>query len=221
MTLVFVNNSYTMPTDPLIAKADLDTASDSLNKSATNFNEVQNQVKDTYAYILERIGFYSAGIISLSITFLGYVIDKYKSIFLGDFLKIHLFFYLYVSWCFLVLSLTLSFANRWFNNSYSYYVSNQDYMEKNKTFKEKWLQLLQSGYPVVFREGEALEGSIIQTQGLVSHWGKLSDEHKTKRDIFLKLKDFSQNVVLICFVLGVSLLTIFVMVSTYHILLVK
>src|SRR3989344_8751700 len=89
----------------------------------------ENLLGATY-FFYEKLAFYSAGIISLSITFVGYLVSSSNNILFDEVLFLKLYQFLIMSWASLFLSLVLSLSIRLLGATYAARVTYKDWIKE-------------------------------------------------------------------------------------------
>lgn len=87
----------------------------SLEEAGVSYSNASDKLTEASFLFFEKIAFYSAGIISLSITFLGYVISKPGAILLNKSMGLPLYAWIFIAWFLLFISLILSLYIRVFS----------------------------------------------------------------------------------------------------------
>lgn len=132
-----------------------------LHKSEANFdvaigrfNAAQSETKEAHIAFYEKMAFYSAGIISLSITFLGYVISKNQTTIWVSLAGIPLAYLIFTSWVLFACCLLIGIFYRRIWSDFLFYTSYKEYLEAQKTNCEERVSF-QEHYP----------GHILSTHG--------------------------------------------------------
>ena len=111
--------------------------------TAESYNSALPKVNDDYVGVIEKMVFYSAGIISLSITFLGYLLNKdINSLLTTEIIFCFPnYFFLYFSWlCFIVVICSGIYV-KYFNAKYFFHMLSEDVMDSCKEYEESILNL--------------------------------------------------------------------------------
>ena len=95
-----------------------------------NYETARKDLLSATYFFYEKIAFYSAGIISLSITFIGYIVSKPGKILFEEIFGIRLYQLLIISWIILLLSLTFSIAIRLWGAAYAARVAHREWLLK-------------------------------------------------------------------------------------------
>ena len=202
----------------LIEKTKYDVNVESLGKSAKNFEKVQVYTIDAGIVTVEKMAFYSAGAISLSITFLGYIIANYKSSILQSFLFLPAYYFLYASWFLFVLTIVTGIMVRRLDAFYRYYAASKDYFLKRKNEKEQMIKLVDTDYPLILDEGATKESYKEQVTGIIDIAINRIDKDKKNEIFYFKLKLWIQNIATISFILSIFLLILFATIITNKII---
>jgi len=101
------------------------------------FEEAQHKTHEIFLSVIGKIGLFSAGIISLSITFVGYLTSNGKVDFSIKFLHVPIYMYLFTSWIILVVALIFSLAYQWFEGKYMYSSYLLNWTKQEKVYVEK------------------------------------------------------------------------------------
>ena len=116
-----------MDNDPLIAETNLKSSGDKLNKVYSSVVDMQSEMRNYSRDVYYRISLLSGGILSLDITFIGYLANK----------SVHLNYseLLYASWVLLIFSLIGGLYRNHYNLDMGHY---QTTIELNKARLEQW-----------------------------------------------------------------------------------
>lgn len=212
------NNGNHMFDQQLIAKQRHDVSTEALSKSAESFNQAQIDTIEAQIYVVEKMAFYSAGAISLSITFLGYLLQKYNVLLTQHFLFLPVYYVLYLSWICSTITIVTGIFTKKIDAMYRYYVAIAEYFDKNKTQQEKVLGLVETDYPIILDDGETIVSFKKLTTDRVDNFSKKIEGYKNKESFYFKTKILVQNVSMISFVLSVLLLTLFAILITNKII---
>lgn len=204
--------------DYTILQKELEESQDNRVIEWKKFQEAEKEYRDSTVSFFDKISFYSAGIISLSITFLGYLLSQEKLILLSCFFKIPIYYFLYISWPLLMLALIAGLLvrrNDAFHNFFScqchYYKSEEEFHNKKTEFLEV--------YPHIISKNNDIEKDIEICK---------NNSKRLKEDIICKLEKnenkyfkyytLVQKISVITFVLGIFFLLLFTIFSTYKII---
>ena len=198
-----------------IKKSDFESSQNDYKKASEDFERIQIEVMDSNIAVAEKMAFYAAGIISLSITFVGSLIERNKIILTSPFLHLPLISWLFVSWCLLLVALILGLMVKWLNNKYYYFVASSEWIDKQQKREKKMIDLLQAGHPWVFREGQTKESLLADSQKTIDANQATLEDLDKKENIYLEMKIWFIRLVFVSFILGVIFLAVFAMRSTY------
>lgn len=95
-------------------------------------NAAQKDSRDATYFFYEKLAFYTAGAIPLSITFVGYLVSKPGNLLSKDFLFLKLYELLMISWGLLFLSLVLSIGLRLWGADYAFRTAHKEWLEELK-----------------------------------------------------------------------------------------
>ena len=208
----------TMFDERIIAKQRHDVSAEALNKSAEAFNQAQVDTIEAQLYVVEKMAFYSAGAISLSITFLGYLLQKYNIFLLEKVLFVPIYHILYLSWICSAITIITGISAKRVDSLYRYYVAVADYFGSNKTQQEKVLDLIDTDYPIILDEEQTMDSFKQTTTEKIGKYSKRVEGYKSKENLYFKTKIWIQNISMISFVLSILLLTLFAILITNKII---
>jgi hypothetical protein len=194
--------------------ADLETSRLNLNGTIQEFMVNQKDYKKNLWIILEKMGFYSAGIISLSTTFIGFIISVDKSVIAQELaFQIPISLLLFASWFIFAACLVLAFAYKWFDNYYMYYSSKFNLVKNHRDYDKEQLKLIKADSNIDFAENitheiysNDLTKKIKQLEEIITNTDKKQKEH-------LKISTILQYIIPILFILGIILLLFFISLS--------
>lgn len=191
-----------------VAKSRLDTADSVASQAGADFNKTQEDTKEQGVQVAEKIAFYSGGIISLTITFLGYILSNQNSrqILTPRLMGMPLYYYLYISLIIFIATILFGLFARRFDAFYTFYAAYVHFIKKSKTREEKVLEMIYSGYPLVGDTPEELEK---KTKKNINIYDTQLPLNKGHMDRSFKFKMACLNGATIGFVLGIMLLSIF------------
>lgn len=195
-------------------KTDVDFASKEAGEAVATFNATQNKVNEDIVQGLHQLSYLAAGTISLSITFLGYILGQGEVARLAlhhlVFVHIQVIWILFTSWIFLFLVILGGQMYRFINAWYLYAEAGALWTEKSASVKGKILDYVIAGMPIVFREaGDRVEG---RTQLEVSkeNYLNLNNTFKKSKEFWFLLVEWSRKIVVWMFILGMLALLVFV-----------
>lgn len=196
-------------------KQEAESAQNDANIAWEKFDKIQINHKKEVINIFEKMSLYSAGIISLSITFVGYVLSENKSVLLVNLINIPIYIFLYISWVVLAINLIIGLVIRWADSLYLFFNSQHFVHEKRKESEEKKLELLKTYSNLVFSKESGRDEQIriceINIETLNSH---LIKETKNKENLYFISVKWLQKVSVTMFILGIIFLLIFVIKAT-------
>ena len=195
-----------------------DTATKELNKASKMFEERQIETNNNSVKFSEKLSLSSVGIISLSMTFVGYLINENKQIFSLPFIccdyHFPIYVFLYFGWGFLMVVSILGLFIRHFSNKYLYFNSQRYYLESKKETTEKRISFLKI-YPNIDDVNDRSRKEIIndEKQELGNIEEQLSSSKRKKEDFLLKLQNSSMQIIIISFVIGIISILSFIILS--------
>jgi ABC-type multidrug transport system fused ATPase/permease subunit len=196
-------------------KQEAESAQDEANSAWKKFDIAQINHKKEVINIFEKMSLYSAGIISLSITFVGYILSENKSVFLVDFINIPIYIFLYISWGVLTVNLIIGLIIRWADSLYLFFNYQHFFHKKRKESEEKKLELLNNYSNMIFSadSGRNEEIKICKTniETLNEH---LIKKTKNKEEFYLKSVKWLQRISITMFIAGIIFLLAFVINAT-------
>ena len=89
----------------LQTKQELESVQNEVEIARKIFEDTNTSYRDNSFQVFEKIAFYAVGSISLSITYVGYVLSQQTEVLKVSVFYLPLYVYLFISWAFLVLSL--------------------------------------------------------------------------------------------------------------------
>lgn len=149
----------------LKTKQELENAQNELENSRKIFNETSISYRNNILQVFEKIAFYSVGSISLSITYVGYVLSQKTGVLSEIVFYMSLYVYLFISWGFLVVSLLTTLFVRWTDITYVFWARQKEYYQAKKKEHEKMIPFLETYPTLVFPSGKnkETEKAIYQT----------------------------------------------------------
>lgn len=104
--------------------------------SAQQFDDVatklnlasEDQVRERVV-VIDKLAFQSAGIVSLSMTFVGYLLEDYRGVLATPLVEIPLYQYLFASWFLLAATLLLSLFVRWWSARHVVWAASSNFFE--------------------------------------------------------------------------------------------
>src|SRR5271157_5400151 len=115
-----------------IREAALRKSEEDFKVAIERFSAAQVESKEAHITFYEKMAFYAAGIISLSITFLGYVISKNQAVIWVVFAGAPLAYLIFTSWILFVGCLLIGVSYRRIWSDFLFYTSYKEYLEAQK-----------------------------------------------------------------------------------------
>lgn len=194
---------------------DVQTAQKATNKAVERFETSQISYKKEVTTVFEKMSIFSAGIISLSITFLTTLIPENKDLLTENTLKIPTYIFLYVSWILLTLNLIVGLAIRWFDSLYNFFSAQLNWQKKRKELEKTNLQFNQRYPNIVFSQNSNRENEVaIGEKNIKTLTNFLIPETQKKETFYFKTGRIFQKIAVIFFVLGLLSLLFFIIKIT-------
>lgn len=194
---------------------DVQSAQKATNKAAGYFEESQLTYKKEMITVFEKMSLFSAGIISLSITFVGALIPDNSTLLAENILGVPVHVLLYISWASLTLNLIFGLAVRWADSMYLFFNAQGYWHKRRKKHEELNLQLNESYPNLVFSEDTSRENEIvIAKRNIETLSSTLIPRTKKKETFYFKVTKNIQKSATLTFALGILFLLIFVIKVT-------
>src|SRR3989338_10236421 len=132
----------------LKTKQELESAQNEVETSRKIFEDTNTSYRSNILQVFEKIAFYAVGSISLSITYVGYVLSQQTEILKEIVFYLPLYVYLFISWAFLVLSLLTTLFVRWTDITYVFWGKQKVYYQAKNKAAEKMIPFIES-YPTI------------------------------------------------------------------------
>ncbi|MCR4278991.1 MAG: hypothetical protein NUV81_03770 [bacterium] len=184
--------------------------------AATKFDAVQVKITEQQDAVIDKIVLYSAGIISLSITFVGSVLEKYASVFNQPVIsELPLKYVLFFAWVSLLVSFLAGFIVRWVYPLFFFWNSQLDWKQKRENFLKAKIAYLQK-YLTLNPDGRTQEEQkSIEEQNLEKLQGNKA--HITeKKEWNWRIYEMAQKTCLVAFGSGIFLLACFALLFVYQ-----
>ncbi len=195
-----------------------DIANKELDKASKMFEERQIKTNNNSVKFSEKLSLSSIGIISLSMTFVGYLINENKQIFSSSLIccdyHFPIYVFLYFGWiCLMVVSI-LGLFIRHFSNKYLYFNSLRYYLESDKKATKKKIPYLET-YPNIHDiNGKNKEEMINSEKEVLKNREDLLSLPKMKKEsFFLKLQNISMQIIIVLFIAGMISVLVFIILS--------
>lgn len=195
-------------------KADIELANKEASDAVGIFNATQNKVNEDITQGLHQLSYFAAGTISLSITFLGYLLGQ------GEVAKLALHYLilnhiqvlgvLFGSWVLLFLVILGGQMYRFINAWYLYAEAGALWTERSASSKEKILNYATAGLPIIFRETDDRNEGVANLEASKINYLSLNDTFKRNKEFWFLLVEWSRKLVVGAFVLGMLALLVFV-----------
>lgn len=187
----------------LIANSNLKSAGEKLGKVHTSVVEIQGEMRNHSREFYYRLALLSGGILSLDITFIGYLSSKSATLHYSELL--------FLSWFFLIIGLIGALYRNHYNLDMGHYQTtntlNQSYLEQYQA-KLALLKLHPSSF-INLKTRRDVEDDIKQTEENINTVNKAIEHNKGKAHINSRSWLIAQGMAHTGFVLGLILTTLF------------
>lgn len=200
----------------LKTKQELENAQNELENARKIFNETSNSYRSNILRVFEKIAFYSVGSMSLSITYVGYILSQKTGILNEIIFCLPLYIYLFISWGFLVISLLTTLFVRWTDITYVFWARQKEYYKAKKKEHEKMIPFLDTYPTIIFSSGETKESEKAIYQNNIKTLNEIliPTSANYEKKSFL-LDRIIRYVAVGSFVLGILLLLFFAVWTVY------
>jgi hypothetical protein len=205
-----------------LTKILLDSAQNKASQGASFFNETQKWVNEEIVQGLHNLSYFSAGTISISITFLGYLIgqgDKAHDVLtINLFCNFKILWVLFISWGFLFITLLIGLLARFSNAWYRNYEAAFNWLSLSEESEKHKIKYMASGGTIVSPTSSNQKDVIQEIEESKNNYSKLAEISKRKKGFYLDLTAWSRKISILCFILGMLLLLVFVILSVVFLL---
>ena len=182
-------------------------ASESLSVTAVSFTKTQRRVNSDLVKVVERVVFYSAGIISLSMTFIGSLLHDGTNPVRIVVHCVPLIYPLFFAWSALLLAFLSGLFVRWHNGKHLFFVDASDHYKKSQEFHSAQEKHVQSGLPVGFTGGVTKE-TFLENLSKQLEWDKKTHHEMQKGNkTAMRWKLALQYICFVSFIVGFIVLT--------------
>lgn len=194
---------------------DISSSQKEAKEAGKKFYDSQINYKRELLTIFEKMSLFSAGIISLSITFVSGLVPTYKNLMLTQLFTLPIYIYLYISWTSLTLNLIIGLFLRWADALYLFFNQQKEYHKKNKKFQEVKLSF-DNNYPNIIFSEDTNKDQEIQTgiKNIETLKDTLIPAVEKKENLYYLISKGLQSGSVITFILGISLLLLFIIKIT-------
>ncbi len=185
-----------------------------LDEATEAFSQTNDELMSVTASFFEKIALYSGGIISVSITFIGYLLSIDTTVLLQKFLGLHIYWIIFFGWLLLFLSLLLGIYIRLFSATYA---SRQMHSEWVKFFEKDRMNMLK-----MIRAGEAsvnginkeeLPGWLLGAEDTVNRYSSVIKKSEKSVTIYDFISSYIRKITVLFFILGCLAVLLFVALS--------
>lgn len=198
-----------MPPNPLdyqIHTAKIQDLGDTASKSALRFNETQAKVIEEYVSVVEKIALYSAGIISLSITFFGGLLDKHVDLLHVCVFGVATKNLLLYSWIAFLIAFITGLFTRWFNATYLFWSSRAEQVNDSNALTQARIDYAKADFEIVSLGGKNTQEWLINAEHVHEGNKKLHEDVKPLSARYFTIKTNIRRVCFFSFSLGLVLL---------------
>ncbi|MHB1769479.1 MAG: hypothetical protein ACYCPH_00090 [Minisyncoccota bacterium] len=207
-----------MPPEQQLARARIENAEALGREAARYYNKTQEKVFDDIAKGLQQISLVAAGTISLSITFLGYVIEKSSDqiLLVEHLLHIPILFILFGSWCLLLLSVILGLLYRLIHSWNWYALAGNAWAQHGIEVWDAHLAHNALGGVTIAPESPDTPLTREHMEKTKLTWIGTTNTFASHRKRYEFLLRWCRRITIGAFILGLLLLLIFVIVVAYN-----
>ncbi len=200
----------------LQTKQELESAQNEVETARKIFEDTNTSYRSNILQVFEKIAFYAVGSISLSITYVGYVLSQQTEVLKETVFYLPLYIYLFISWAFLVVSLLTTLFVRWTDITYVFWARQKEYYKAKKKEGEKMIPFFESYPTIVFQEGKTKDTEIaIYRENLKTYTDVLIPKtEKYEKRSFL-LDRIIRYIAIASFVIGILFLLFFTTWTVY------
>lgn len=191
----------------------IESASKTATEAGEDFKQIQEDVNKEIIKGLNQLSYFSVASISLSITFLGYLLssDNAKSLLTSTVWNIELLWILYASWILLLASLVTGLLVRFWNSFYLYYEGAHHWTSSMAKFKEAMVSFSDKGYPIVFNDIEDKNAGMEELRKSGDKYKGISEENDKWKKFYFFLLIWGKRVAQVSFMLGMISLVLAIM----------
>ena len=197
----------------------INNAQQAVNIASKEFNTIQIEINETRIKAIEKLAYFSSGTIALSITFIGSLLsDNFLKVLQGLFFCIPLIYFLFLSWTLLILTVIASIIIRFWNASHLLHNRGYYWASSNKKLKEKMLEHLETGAPILFLDADTSVQAKEQMEESRVNYTNLEKEFESKKDFYLLLTNWLKKISIFSFIFGLIFLLAFAIIVTSRII---
>ncbi len=192
----------------------------SLSEAATSFSKANDDFVIAQTHFFEKIALYSGGVISVSITFTGYLLSRNAAVFIAPIFGVPLYVILFLGWIFLFFSLLLGIYIELFtarNLQLQFYSEWADFYAKDR--KNMFEEVKKGNARVSGVDSTALPEWIDKTESVVKGYFKIAEKVKPKIKIYTFISLYICKATALLFILGCMCVLAFTALSLLHIAL--
>lgn len=183
----------------------------SLQEAGISYSDSLDKLTEATSTFFEKIAFYSAGIISLSITFLGYILSKSGMVLFDKSFGVPLFYWIFIAWGFLFITLFLSLYIRVFSAKHLSRQMHEKWVRLHVEDKKQILHTIEVGERTVNGlSEEELPAWIQKGHQSVAGYESIAIKSKRKIKFYNFISDYIRKTGILFFLLGCIITMLFV-----------
>ncbi len=205
----------------LIKRAEYETAKTIAENADKQLHSTQVEVNKERITASERVGWFSAGSISLSFTLIGYLFNNTDAKFVlsGSITNnIPLISVLIMGWVCLIISIIASLLTRILNATYLNYNQASNWSLKNRELKEKMLEAIEAGVEIIFSDANSREEGVRNIESSKDNLKDLESAFERRKKIWIKASNLAQAANYVGVITGFLFLSIFLIIITYRLI---
>ncbi len=203
------------------AKRNFEATSHFVKETTKLVNDVQLEHKRDLIAFNDKIALYSSGVISLSITFVGFIISLDTAILAHNIsilnkLVFPIKYLLFTAWGFFSISLISSLFIRLNISLQIFYSRKRSWIESQKEYSKAYLDLYKINPNSTLGDYETFEDAVeVQVKNILSYEKPLK-ETSFREKLFQYFVGFLNYLSILCFVAGILLLLTSIIISVNH-----
>jgi hypothetical protein len=185
-----------------------------LDEAAKLYSDTNDKLGDAISTFYEKTAFYSAGIISLSLTFIGYILSKPNNILFYKVCGLPLYYVIFAAWLSLFLSLILSLYIRLFSSQHSSLLAHNMWVGLYAKDRQNILEQVKAGQATVTGIEEDKLPEWLETAGnTVKEYGTIVAHSDKKLKIYDFVSHYIRIVASALFIIGALLTLVFAAIA--------
>jgi len=200
----------------LRTKQELESAQNEVETARRIFEDTNTSYRSNILQVFEKIAFYAVGSISLSITYVGYILSQQTEILKETVFYLPLYVYLFISWAFLVLSLLTTLFVRWTDITCVFWARQKEYYKAKKKEGEKMIPFLDTYPTIIFPNDKDKESEKAIYQGNIKTLDDVLIPTTTKyEEKSFVLDRIIRYIAIASFIIGILILLFFATWTVY------